>query len=280
MAGDKLIADAKDIIGIKTLREEVTGIKSREKEKLIKELLNNDPRRLRYLLEYNRQLKKRSVFFSYSKTPLDFNKIARTKIVDRLTDLIFEFDNISIGKDNALVTIKAHSAVKEFKNAEEPEKLTPITVRFRRGSSISFIYHPIDQIIECRSRSLDKFQNLKVLIDNKFDLSQNPIELIKLTKSDYLRTNDARYKSFTALGLTIAGADTISIKGDDVEQTLKFFKGNDIDLMELSSSHSIGKLVTSNDIIFFDNGKITYRRNIKDIYSELRATLLEYIKSN
>jgi hypothetical protein len=278
MVDDNLIEDAKKNIGIKALREEAPGIKSRTKEKLIEEIYNNDPRRLLYLNEYNRQLKKRSVFFGYSKISLDFNKMANVLVVDKSTDLIFEFQNISIGEDNVLVTIKAHSEIKRFTNAEDVEKLTPIEVKFRKGSSISFIYHPKEQIIECRSRKFEKFQNLKVLIDNKFDLGKNPVELIKLTKSDYLKSNEARYKSFTAAGLTIAGANTISIKGDDVEQTLNFFKGNDINLIELSSSYSIGKFITNNDIIFFDNGKITYRRNIKDIYSELRATLLEYIK--
>jgi hypothetical protein len=278
MADDKLIEDAKKNIGIKILREEVTGIKSRTKEKLIEEIYNNDPRRLRYLNEYNRQLQKRSVFFSYSKTALDFNKLADIKVVDRSTDLIFEFQNISIGPENVLVNIKAHSEIKRLTNTEDAEKLTPINVSFRKGSSISFIYHPKDQIIECRSRNLQKLQNLEILIDNQFDLTENPVELIKLTQSDYLRANDARYKSFTASGLTIAGANTIVIKGDDIEQTLGFFNGKGIDLVELSSGHFIGKYVTNNDIMFFDNGKITYRRNIKDIYAELRGTLLEYIK--
>ncbi len=277
MNGNQLLETAKKVIGIKKLRQEVPTIKSKQKEDFINYLYKNNKNRLEWLVDCCTQLKKRNVYFSYSKSILDFKKIEGERIKDDSSDLIFEFKRVTLGDDIAAVSVTAHSAVHEYKNVEEPVNLTPFDVRFRIKFTINFIYHLKDSIIECRSRSLKKFEILKGLIEKKFNLKKDSIVLIKVKEDEYKKIDETRYKSLTVSGLNIAGANKISIDGDDVEQTLKFFESKNIDLRKCSKNWCLKKVVTNQkSITFFDDGKITYRPLINDIYEELKGVLLEH----
>ena len=223
MATDKLTTTARRVIGISRLRKEVPTITSRTKDDFINYLYENNLSRLQFLIAYYTQLKKRNVFFAYSQIPLNFGVLTGKWVRHKETDLIFEFNDVKIDDHLAIVDVNAHSEIFEF-NVEEPEKLTPLNVRFRKKFSIFFNYHINDSIIEVKTRSPKKFEVLKSLLEEAFSLPEGSIVLIKITQSEYKKIDAlTRYKSMTASGINIAGANKISIEGDDVEQTRRLF---------------------------------------------------------
>jgi hypothetical protein len=182
MDNKELVKTAEKVIGISRLRREVPSIKSRTKQEFIENLYSNNRPRLEWLVAYYTQLKKRNAFFAYSKSPLNFKGTEGKKVRHKTTDLIFEFNNVAFGDASVVVNVKAHSEIFEYK-VEEPEKLTPFDVRFRRGFTIFFIYHTGDSIIEVKTRSLGKFEILKSLLEETFSLPADTIALIKIGES-------------------------------------------------------------------------------------------------
>lgn len=277
MSNNQMIKTAEKVISIHRLREEAPSVSSRNKEDFVNYIYDNNKKRLEWLVAYYTQLKKRNAFFASSKEALDLKRLVGRKIRDPSTDLIFEF-NVTFGDALVVVSVKAHSGIYEY-NVEEPEKLTPMDVRFRKGFTIYFVYHVEDSILEVKTRSAAKYEILARFLEHTLHMSEDSIVLLKINESEYKKIDSLiRYKSLTASGLNIAGANKISIEGDDVEQTLEYFKSRRIDLKDCSE-FSLKKAVTDKkSITFFDSGKVTYRPIVDDIYSELRQVLLDHAK--
>jgi hypothetical protein len=276
----QLIEKALNVIKISRLRRELPDIKSKKKEDFVNELYRRDKQLLEYLINYYSLLKKRSVFFSYSNEKLDFKDIESKKIIDEENDLIFEFQKIISRNNQVIVNVKAHSQIYEYSNVEEPETLEPINVRFRKPFTLYFIYHSDTSIIECRTSNYNKFETVKNLIQKHFNLRDGSITLIQIKEEDYKKLDkNIRFKSVRATGLNIAGANEIHIKGSDVEKTLGFFENKGIKIKESASKLIFQKVdMNKKPITFYDNGKITFRPQIKDIYKELKEVLLKYVK--
>jgi len=280
MKKNQLFEIATNVVKISRLRNEVPTIKSRKKEDFIDYLYKNDKQRLEYLINYYTLLRKRSVFFSYLKKKVDFQKLESKRIMDKDNDLIFEFQKVTSANSQFLINVRAHSRTYEYRNVEEPETLATINVRFRRPFTLYFIYHSDTSVLECRTKSLDKFEIVKNLIEKNFNLPSDSIVLIKLKENEYkIIDENVRYKSVRATGLNVAGANEINIKGSDVEKTLDFFKDKGIDIRKISSGISFQKVDMNNKpITFYENGRITFRSQIKDIYQELKEGLLKHVK--
>ncbi len=277
---NQLIERALKIVKISRLRKELPDIKSRKKEDFVNELYRKDKQLLEYLVNYYSLLKKRSVFFSYSNKKLEFKGIESKKIVDKDNDLIFEFQKIISQNNQSIINVNAHSHTYEYSNVEEPNTLEPINVRFRRPFTLYFIYHSDISIIECRTSSYNKFEIVKDLLQNHFNLKEDSINLIKINEEEYRKLDkNIRFKSVKATGLNLSGADEIHIKGSDVEKTLKLFEDRGIKIKE-SAKELISQKVdmSKKPISFYDNGKITFRPQIKDIFKELKEVLLKHVK--
>ncbi|MHA1873778.1 MAG: hypothetical protein ACTSVB_06660 [Candidatus Heimdallarchaeaceae archaeon] len=281
MKKEELFRLANKVVKISRLRKELPDIKSRKKEDFLGYLYKNNKDFLEYLVNYYTLLKKRSVFFSYLKKKINFQKLKNRKIVDEDNDLIFEFRKVTSSDNQFLVNVKAHSRTYEYKNVEDPETLVPINVRFRRPFTLYFIYHLDTLILECRTRSLNKFEIVKKLLEKIFNLPSDSIVLIKLKEDEYRKIDESvRYKFVRVSGLKIAGADEINIKGFDVERTLNYFKNKNIDLGKLSSKVELQRADTNKKpITFYENGRISYRPQVKDIYVELKEVLLKHVKN-
>lgn len=280
MNKNQLIERALKTVKISRLRKELPDIKSRKKDDFVNELYKRDKQLLEYLVNYYTLLKKRSVFFSYSNTKLDFKGIESKKIVDKNNDLIFEFQKITSQNNQVIINVKAHSHTYEYSNVEEPDTLESINVRFRRPFTLYLIYRSDTSIIECRTRSYKKFETVVSLLKNLFNLKEDSINLIKINEEEYRKLDeDARFKSVKAIGLNLSGADEIYIKGPDVEKTLKLFDSKGIKIKESAKKISFQKVdMNKKPITFYDNGRITFRPQIKDIYKELKEVLLKHVK--
>jgi hypothetical protein len=273
-----LIKLAKKVIGINVLRKEVPSLTSRTKDDFINYLYKHNKKRLEWLANYFSLSKTKNAFFLYSPTPLNFDQLNGKAIKDTTNDVIFDFKMVNTQDDDSIVNVNAHSAVIVYDNVEEPENLTLMNVRFRKPFSIFFIYHGKDSILECRTRSLPKFNILKSTIESEFGCET---AALVITDEEYSSIDKVtRYKSLTASGLNLAGASKISIEGEDVEQTIKFFMSKRIDLKSYCKDFVYDKAVTEKKSLrFYKNGKVTYRRTVEDIYEELRGVLLNHVQS-
>lgn len=280
MNKNQLIERALKTVKISRLRKELPDIKSRKKDEFVNELYKRDKELLEDLVNYYALLKKRSVFFSHSKTSLDFKGIESKKIVNKDNDLIFEFQKITSQNNQVIINVKAHSHTYEYSDVEEPDTLESINVRFRRPFTLYFIYHSDNSIIECRTGSYDKFETVVSLLQNHFNLKEGSINLIKIKEEEYRKLDEnIRFKLVKASGLNFSGAEEILIKGSDVEKTLKLFEDKGIKIKESAKKLIFQKVeMNKKPITFYDNGKITFRPQIKDIYKELKEVLLKHVR--
>jgi len=276
----KLLEKAKKIIPLHKLRKEVPTIKSKSKEPFIIYLLENKREFLEWLVQYHLFLKTHSVFFLYSKKRLNFGKLKnRYKIpIDEENNIIYDLERSKIFDNHQLVSLKVHSEKRELRNIEDPETLKPMKIQYRKPFNITFLYHTDTSILECRTKKYEKLISLQEFICNIFNIDESELVRIKLSQDELKKEirEDIRPKFVILKDIRIAGASEMIIKGENVRETLDYFKNKGIDLEE-EAGEVIFKKVSSqrNPITLHENGKITFTRKIGDVYSLLKPLLVK-----
>jgi len=174
-------------------------------------------------------------------------------------------------------SLKIHSDIKKFKK-ERPHMDGYYDLDYRDNRTSTVFYHYKSGYFELRTSSEEKAKLTSDFISN---------HIIKKPDSLFRRSLIYEEKKKLSEGTTnlelvtiifpkpFQGCRKMTLEGDNLEATLEFFKNREIDLKELSSNNISTSIISSGNqnFKFYENGKITVKKKIKDPFGEILKAL-------
>ena len=164
--------------------------------------------------------------------------------------------------------MSVHSERKTFA-AEHPDTLQPFSMEYRRKNRVYAVFHIEDKVLELKTKSHDKANLASEYLSQA--IFEKPQQFPRYVNFKQKRAEDnVRIKKAIFSGLSFAGADEISIKGEDVNQTIEVLKQNNVDLKKMASQISYDKREAENTFFIYQDGRVVYRAKLENPYYKFK----------
>jgi len=226
---EHLIREANKYIPLKALRQIVPSLTIRKKQPYIDHILEENPAKLLNLVEFWKINRYRNLFlFRFSMQ----NSLSGDIINDRLNglsagseenELIYEVLRTNYDSDlnDVYIFLKLRSEKKHFKSEDYVVPYPPIELNHRKPYHINAIYHADDNVLECRTFSYKKAENVsRFFVNNVFSDEKPNCEQIIISNEQLNRASPNSKCTELNINGEYYGAHQIIIKGPDTVRCL------------------------------------------------------------
>jgi len=276
----KEIASKAKNIPLKVLQEHVKEVKARRKEDLCRALFQRDPEKLLNLANYHTMCKEKSLFlFGIKDLKIELKTIIDPLIHKQARDneinfiVYFTGLNFDEKKNESYATLKIHSPPKKYKG-EDPETLEPRQIELRKGFTIYLVIHFSENVIECKTKSSFKAEYARMALGKLFLNDLEAFNKISISPAKQLQLDhETRFKQAKISGLNFSGTSELTLKGEDVENTIETLKTNHhLDLRNIGDVNLLSGELSDKPIKFHPDGKITAKKT-EDPYEFIKGLL-------
>lgn len=251
--------------------------KARSKQGYIDKLKEKNSQQLEDLSIYYSFTRERRLFIcklnnKYKQQLKDVNdfldKLGKLKHKQR-KGVIYEVKNISYNPSEKMIFFKIiiHSDLKKF-SKEKPTMDGNYSLDYREKNFTVNLLHLSPICLEVRTGLRAKVDLSLEFLNNELFQDVNAFQvyhLIDEEKKKLAGTEGLKYKEAIMEELSLEGCDQITLKGEDVESTLKYFKESHIDLVKLAKRWKKSKIETANQQFKFDaDGKVSIKRKLEN----------------
>lgn len=277
-------------IPISILRSEIakidTDFKAKSKQDFIAKLRQENNKLLEELAVYYASIRENKLFVckikqKHKPEPADIGKAVAKIRALKYNDgqgNIYELRDVTHRPSEGLIFFKVvvHSDVKHFYK-EKPEMNGDYNLLYRDKNATLCFLHLSPWCLEIRTGRRRKAELTLVLLNKKLFEEETASEIYLLSDEEKRKLaggDGLRFKEAVIEGLSLTGCSEITIKGEDVDSTLKYFKDRGTDLVRLAQTISKKKEETANQQFrFYDDGKITIKKRMSDQFTILAGVV-------
>lgn len=270
-------------IPVVILRQHVSNVIARRKEELVRALWLKDSNKLINLATYYTINKERSFYLIKKKVDikkeLDSKKLLRLKGKygnDTDNDFIVKCNDVLLDDDRkeVYIKIKVHSKRRKYKG-EDPDTLKPEVITLRKGLSVFIVFHEDKNVLECRTKSSYKAEYARIALGKLIFNDTEAFEKIILTPEQHKKLDlNTRFKKAIVTKLRFSGTNEITLKGEDVQNTIVVLKAqHNLDLEKLGNVALIKGELSTLPLKFNYDGKISAKKSVEDPYMHIKGLL-------
>lgn len=226
---EQLIREANRYVRLKALQQVVPSLTIRKKQPYIDHLLEENPGKLLNLVEFWKINRYRNLFlfrFSMQNPPsgnIINDKLNGLMAGSRADEPIYEVRRTNYDSDlnDVYVFLKLRSIKKHFKSEDYVAPYPPIELDHRKPYYINAIYHANDKVLECRTFSQKKAENVsRFFVNNVFTEEGANCEQIIISNEQLNQISQNSKCTELNINGEYYGAHQIIIKGPDTLRCL------------------------------------------------------------
>ncbi len=265
------------------MRKANPDIDSKRKKPYIDYLIENNQEKLINLIEFWK-INRYSNLFLYrlniGRMPtigIISDRLAKLRRVgSRENELVYDVirTNINSEFNDLYVFLKVRSEKRHFKSEEYVTPYSPIELDYRKPYFINVIFHVDDSVLECRTLSIDKAEDVsKFFIERVFSEEGAHSEQVKIT-NEQLTSVDQNTKC-TELNINgeYFGANQIIIKGPDTHRCLNEMESKGLPFREMEGIETVEVKNEADNLLIrtnFGNGIIKILGNTEETIDPYR----------
>ena len=270
-------------IPVVILRQHMPDIIARRKGELVRALWLKDPNKLINLATYYTINKERSFYLIKKKKEikkeLDSKKLLRLKGKhenDADNDFIVKCNDVlqDDGRKEVYIKIKVHSKRRKYRG-EDPNTLKPMEITLRKGLSVFIVFHEDKNVLECRAKSPYKAEYARMALGKLMFNDVEAFEKIILSPEQHKKLDpNTRFKKAIVTKLRFSGTNEITLKGEDVQNTIGVLKTqHNLDLEKIGDVELIKGELSTMPLKFNYDGKISAKKSVDDPYAHIKGLL-------